>query len=170
MVGIFIPIYLVDVRGLGENLSSLIYGSGALMGMVGAPLGGFLASRFGEKRWLFTVLFLASASLGVGIAIPFVNEFVILYLFYVFCNTLAMSARSALMASLIPSQRRGLGYSLYFIPGSLMSVIAPLFAANFAEIYDLSRTFLLALAISVLGLVILQVGVKVPRVQARKKP
>jgi MFS family permease len=163
MVGVFIPIYLVDVRGLGENLSSLIYGSGALMGMVGAPLGGFLASRFGEKKWLFTVLSLASASLGLGIAIPFVNAFVILYLFYVFCNTLAMSARSALMARLSPKQKRGLGYSLYFFPGSLMSVIAPLFGASFADIFDLTRTFLIAITISVLGLALLIVGVKVPK-------
>jgi MFS family permease len=162
MIGIFIPLYLVDIRGLNENLSSLIYGSGAMMGMIGAPCGGFLASKYGEKKWLFRVLFLASLSFSLAIIVPYARIFIILYIFYVFCNTLVMSARSALMASLIPSKKRGLGYSLYFLPGSLMSVIAPIFASNFANFYNLTNTFFLALGISFLGLFILIKGVELP--------
>lgn len=163
MVNVFIPIYLVDERGLSENVSSLIFGSSALMGMIGAPLGGFLASKFGEKRWLFVVLSLASASIGLGIVIPFANAFVILYIIYVFCNTLAMSARSALMTRLSPSHKRGLGYSLSFLPNSLMSVIAPIVSAGIADVFGLTWAFLVALIISVLSLALLLFGVKIPK-------
>lgn len=162
MVGVFLPVYLVDERGLGENLSSLIYGSGALMGIVGAPLGGFLSSSFGEKKWLLVVLSLACIFLGAAINSPNIVFFVILYLLYVFCNTLAMSARSALMARLAPRRRRGLGYSLYFLPSSLMGVVAPLIASNTAEIYGLTSIFFIALIAYGLGLAMLKFAVDVP--------
>lgn len=49
MVDAFIPIYLVDKKGLSEAMSSLIYGSGSLLGLMAAPVGGLLTSRFGES-------------------------------------------------------------------------------------------------------------------------
>jgi len=162
MVRVFLPIYLVDEKGLTETLSSLIYGSGALMGIVGAPMGGFLASRFGEKKWMLIVLPIAYASLGLAAVIPNVVAFIILYLLYEFCNTLTMSANSALMAQLAPNRRRGLGYSLYFLPISLMGVAAPIITANFADIFGLTSIFLIALAIYVLALALLKLGVKIP--------
>jgi MFS family permease len=162
MVGVFLPVYLIDEKGLSESLSSLIYGSSALMGMVGAPVGGFLSSRIGEKRWLLTVLSLACVSLSLAVAVPNVIIFVAFYLSYGFCNTLAMSARSALMAKLSPSRRRGLGYSLYFLPGSLMGVMAPLIAANVAEAFGMTSIFFVALAVYFVGLALLTLGVKVP--------
>lgn len=163
IVGVFIPIYLVDHWGLSNNLSSLIYGSSALMGIVGAPAGGFFASKLGEKKWLLAVLSLACISLGLALAIPNVIAFVILYLFYVFSNTLAMSARSALMAWFSPSRKRGLGYALYFLPGSIMGVFAPLFAANFADIFGLTSIFYVALVINIMSLILLKFGIKIPR-------
>lgn len=162
IVGVFIPIYLVDHWGLSNNLSSLIYGSSALMGIVGAPTGGFFASKIGEKKWLLAVLSLACISLGLALAIPNVIVFVILYIFYVFSNTLAMSARSALMAWFSPSRNRGLGYAFYFLPGSIMGVLAPLFAANFADIFGLTSIFYVALYINIICLVLLKFGIKIP--------
>ena len=155
MVSTFLPIYLVDNRGLNETLSSLIYGSGALMGIVGAPIGGFFASNFGEKKWLFIVLSLACVSLGLAIIIPNIVAFIVLYLFYGFNNTLAMSARSALMAKISPNRRRGLGYSLYFLPGSIMGVVAPLITAYIAKFFGLSLVFIIAPIIYALGILVL---------------
>jgi MFS family permease len=135
------------------------------MGIAGAPLGGFLSSIFGEKRWLLVVLSFACIFLGAAVNSSNTVTFILLYLLYVFCNTLAMSARSALMARLAPRRRRGLGYSLYFLPSSLMGVVAPLIASNTAESYGLTSIFFIALIAYVLGLAMLKFAVDVPRGQ-----
>jgi len=161
MIGVFIPIYLVDERGLNEALSSLVYGSSSLMGLVAAPLGGLLASRLGEKRWLILSLSLSWVSFALAIAIPNVVVFVVLYLVYGFCSTLGMAANSAIMAGLTPSRRRGLGYGLFFLPGSLMGAVAPLIAAYIAGAFGLVSTFIVALVIYTVSLAVLKLGVKV---------
>jgi MFS family permease len=162
MLGVFIPVYLVDEKGLSDNLSSFIYGSSSMMGIIGAPMGGFFASKIGEKKWLLIVLSLACASLGLALVIPNVVVFIILYLFYGFSNTLAMSARSALMAWFSPSDKRGLGYSLYFLPGSIMGILAPILAATVAETFGFTSIFYVTIAINIVGLVLLKFGINIP--------
>jgi len=161
MVSTFFTTYLVFEKGFSEELSSLIYGSSFLLGIVSAPVGGLFASRFGEKKWLLIVLPLAYISLALAITIPNVAAFVILYLVYGFCDILGMAANSAIMARLTPSRRRGLGYALFFLPSSLMGAVAPIIAANVANAFGLGSNFIVALAVYVVGLVVLKVGVKV---------
>ena len=161
MIGAFLPIYLVDEKGLNAALSSLVYGSSSLMGLVAAPLGGLLASKFGEKRWLFIALSLSYASLVLAIVVPNVFAFVAFYLSYAFCGTLGMAANSSIMARLTPSRRRGLGYGLFFLPGGIMGAVAPLIAANIAETSGLGSIFIIALAFYAVGLAVLKLGVDV---------
>lgn len=161
MIGAFLPVYLVDEKGLSDVLSSLIYGSSSLMGLVGAPVGGFLASRFGEKRWLLIVLTLSYVFLGLAVAVPNIVIFVVLYLCYGFCTFLGMAANSAIMARLSPSQRRGLAYAFFFIPGSIMGAVAPLIAAYIAFAFGLNSIFVVALVVYVVGLAVLKLGVKI---------
>lgn len=159
MVSTFFTTYLVFEKGFGEALSSLIYGGSSLLGLVSAPIGGLLASRYGEKKWLMVALSLAYISLGLAITLPNVAAFVIFYLCYGFCNTLGMAANSAIVARLTPSRRRGLGYALYFLPGSIMGAVAPIIAAHIADAFGLGSIFTFALAVYVVGLVVFKVGV-----------
>jgi len=161
MIDSFIPIYLVDSKGLSEALSSLIYGSSTVVGLIASPIGGFLAARFGEKRWLMLSLSLAYVSLGLALIIPDVIVFVSLYIAYGFFNTLGMASNSSIMAGLSPSRRRGLGYALFFLPGSIMGAVAPIIAAQVAGAFGLTSIFTFALAIFVASLAILKIGVKV---------
>jgi MFS family permease len=64
------------------------------------------------------------------------------------------------MAQLTPSRQRGLGYGLFFLPGSIMGAVAPMIAAFIAENYGLSSIFYASLVIYLVGLVVLQFGVK----------
>jgi len=161
MIGTFFTTYLVFEKGFSEEFSSLIYGGGSLLGLVSAPVGGLLASRFGEKRWLMAALSLSYVSLGLAVALPSVVAFVALYLSYGFCNTLGMAPNSAIMARLSPSRRRGLGYSLFFLPGSVMGAVAPIIAAYIAAAYGLGSIFFVALAVYAVGLAVLKFGVKI---------
>jgi MFS family permease len=161
MVGIFIPIYLVDEKGISSVLASFIYGIGSAVRVVGAPVGGLLASRFGAKRWLLAALSLTYMSLGLAIAIPDNVAFVVFYISYSFCNTLSMTASSALMAQLSPTRRRGLGYALFFLPGSIVGAVAPLISASIADAFGMTSIFVVSITIYILGQAILKFGVKV---------
>jgi MFS family permease len=161
MIEVFLPLYLVENRGLGETLASLVFGSSSLLGLVAAPIGGAVASRLGDKRWLMIALGSAYICLGAAVLSPSVLGFVALYLAYGFCNTLGMAANSAIVASLSPSRRRGLGYSLFFLPGEVMGVVAPVIAAYIASGFGLTSVFVIGLAIYLGGLAVLKVGVRV---------
>jgi FSR family fosmidomycin resistance protein-like MFS transporter len=163
MVEVFVPIYLVDEKKISETLSSLIFGSSMLVGMVGAPVGGFLGARYGEKRWLLVIIALGSTALGLSVVLPSLFAFVAMYMIYELCNSLQMSSRSAIMARLSPSRNRGLGYALYFLPGSLMGVIAPIIAAGVASSSGLASIFIVAMVIYIVSLFLLRFGVKIPK-------
>jgi len=157
----FMALYLVDNRGVSEVLASLFIGSSSLMGIIAAPTGGFLAARYGEKRWLLTVLTVSHACFGLAFMLPGTTAFVILYLAHGFFNTLGMAANSALMAKLTPSKQRGLGYALFFLPGSIMGVVAPVVAGFIAETFSLALVFYISAATFFVSLGVLRVGVKV---------
>jgi len=161
MISPFLTVFLVDEKGLDTSIASLVLGGSTIVGLVAAPIGGVLASRFGEKRWLIVSLALAYLSLGLGVAVPNVYFFVTLYIAHGFCNTLGMAANSAIMASLSPSRQRGLGYALFFLPGEIMGVIAPILAALVAAAFGLTSIFLISLIIYMTGLAVLRFGVKV---------
>ena len=161
MISTFFTTYLVFEKGFSEALSSLVYGGSSLLGLVSAPIGGLLASRYGEKKWLMIALSLSYISLGLAITLPSVSAFVIFYLIHGFCNMLGMAANSAIIARLTPSRRRGLGYALYFLPGSIMGAVAPIIAAHIADALGLGSIFIVALVVYVIGLAVFKVGVKV---------
>lgn len=161
----FMALYLVDNRGFSESLSSFYIGSNTLMGIVAAPLGGFWAVRYGERRWLLIVLTLAYACFGLAIVVPNNTLFVILYLAYGFFNFLGMAANSAIMAKLSPGKQRGLGYALFFLPGSIMGAVAPVIAASIAEAFSLTTIFYVSIAVFFFSLGVLRFGVRVRSLQ-----
>ncbi len=161
MVGSFLPIYMVNNKGISESLSNIIYGSNTLMGLVAAPLGGAIATRFGEKRWLTGVLILSYICLGLAFVIPNTTAFIVLYLISGFFNFLGMAANSSIVAKLSPSSQRGLGYALFFLPGSAMGAVAPVIAAFIGEAFGLASIFYASIAVYVIGLFVLHFGVKI---------
>jgi MFS family permease len=161
MVGSFLPIYMVNTKGISESLTNIIYGGNTLMGLIAAPLGGALASRFGEKRWLIGVLIASYICLGLAFVIPNTFAFTALYLISGFFNFLGMAANSSIVAKLSPSSQRGLGYALFFLPGSLMGAVAPVIAAFIGEVFGLSSIFYASLVVYVSGLFVLWFGVKI---------
>jgi len=161
MVGSFLPIYMVNIKGLSDSLSTLVYGSNTLMGIVAAPLGGAFATRFGEKRWLLAVLFLSYASLGLAFLIPNDVAFIAFYLLSGFFNFLGMAANSSIVAGLSSSRQRGLGYALYFLPSSVMGAVAPVIGAYIGDAFGIITIFYASLFVYFAGLFALQFGVKI---------
>ena len=163
MVSSFLTLFLVEVKGVADYWASLVLGGNYLMGLIAAPLGGFLAARYGEKKWLQVVLSLSYISLAVALFVPNTSLFIVLYLLNGFFNFLGMAANSSIIASLSPSRQRGLGYALFFLPGSIMGAVAPIVAAFIAEVYGLTSIFYASIVIFFIGLAVLRFGVKLPK-------
>ena len=161
MISNFIVLYLQDVRQLNLALASLIASGTMLFGFVAAPIGGFMAARFGEKKWILATFSLGCILLAISLFVPNATMFAILYIGYGFCNTLGMAGRSSIMAILSPKGQRGLGYALFFLPGSIMGAIAPVIAGFVAQNYGFTTVFYLSLGIFALAIGVLRFLVKV---------
>ncbi len=162
IVGIFMPLFIVDERGFTVEQMGIIYGGSSLTGLLAAPAGGFLAARFGSKRWLSASVVMGMAMLILVAAAPGGILFSIAYIVYGFVGTLGMAARSTLIANLTPSSRRGVGYALLFLPSSIMAAISPLFAAGLIGLFGMWQLFPISILISVVSLAILVLGIKEP--------
>jgi MFS family permease len=161
MIGTFLVLYLQDIRGLNIAYASFIASTTTLTGLISAPIGGYMAARFGEKKWLLYALGTGYTSLAAALLFPSVIWFVPFYIIYGFCNSLAMAARSSIVAKLSPSRQRGLGYAIFFLPGSIMGAIAPIIAGFVAATYGFNAIFYIVIAIYALAISIMKFLVNV---------
>jgi MFS family permease len=161
MIASFLVLYLQDIRGMEIALASFLASSTTLTGLIAAPTGGYMASRFGDKRWLQVSILFAYTFLALSFNLPGNTAFIIFYVLYGFSNTLGMAPRNSLIAQLTPRKQRGLGYALLFLPGSIVGAIAPVVAGYLAEIIGFGSIFNIAVGINLLALAILRFMVKV---------
>jgi MFS family permease len=161
MIGSFLVLYLQDIRGLTITYASLVASTTTLTGIIAAPIGGYMAARLGEKKWILMSFGAGWIFLALSMLLPNIIWFTGLYVAYGFCNTMSMAARSSIMARLTPSRQRGLGYALFFLPGSVMGAIAPIIAGLLAQSYGFNAIFYSALVLYVVSLAVLEFRVEV---------
>jgi MFS family permease len=161
MINTFLVLYLQDVRGMSLTISTFLQSTNTLTGLVCAPIGGYLAAKYGDKQWLETSLFGAFTILALAFQIPNNTLFMGLYILYGVGNTLGMAGRSAVMAKLTPSGQRGLGFALFFLPGSIIGSIAPFVAGYVADLMGFQTIFNAAVIVNFFALGILRFMVRV---------
>ena len=161
MTTTFLSLWLVNTRGMDLALSSLIFGASSLMGIIASPLGGILASKYGEKRWTIATSITSYTFFALAFVIPGNTAFTIFYIGYGFFNLFSMAANSTITAKLSPSKQRGLGFALYFLPGSIMGAAAPMIAAYIADIWGIYSVFLTSIGVFALAWFVFTFGVKV---------
>jgi len=157
----FLSIWLAEAQGWTVGQIGILLGVSSLMGIVASPLGGELASRYGEKRWfsgtlLGTYVFFALAFLVKGFW-----PFFILYIVSRFFGILGMPANMTLTARFSPRRQRGVGFALSSIPMNVVMPVAALVAAYIADTYGLYYIFMATIGIYFLGLAIFHFGVRV---------
>jgi NNP family nitrate/nitrite transporter-like MFS transporter len=160
----FLSIWLVEVQRWSPIEVGLMFGASSLMGIVASPLGGELATRFGEKRWAVITLFGSYTCFVLAITLQGFWPFLVCYLAQRFFGILAMAANASIVAHLSPPRQRGVGFALSSLPGSLMGFVAPIVAALIADGYGMYPIFIASAVIYYLGLGIFQFGVKIDRV------
>jgi MFS family permease len=161
MIATFLSIYLADARGWSITELGIMFGASSFLGLAASPIGGYMASRIGDKRWVVialgaSYLFYIAAFLTEGV-LPFMA----LYLAYRFFGILGMPATASLTAKLSPPRQMGMGFAVSFLPQSIVGVVAPIVAAYIADIYGLLPIFTASFVIMFLGLGVLHFGVKV---------
>ncbi|MBM3291609.1 MFS transporter [Candidatus Bathyarchaeota archaeon] len=161
MTSTFLSLWLVNNRGLSLALTSLIFGVSSLMGILAAPIGGIFADRYGEKRWIVYTVLLSLICFSLAFLIPSTWAFIIFYIGNGFFNTLGMAANSAITAKLSPSNQRGLGYALYFLPGSVVGAFSPMIAAYIADSFGIFSIFMTSIVVFALSWILFKFGVNV---------
>ena len=157
----FLTIWLADAQGWSISQIGLMLGVSSLMGIVASPLGGELASRFGDKRWLVGTLFASYACFALAILLKGFWPFMLFYLAQRFFGILGMPANMTITSRLSPPRQRGVGFALSSIPENVIMPLASMVAALMAESHGLYPIFLATAAIYFIGLTVLQFGVRI---------
>ncbi len=157
----FMNVWLADSKGWDLAFRGIITASNTMMGLVAAPVGGILAARYGEKRWTVWTLIAAYICYALAYLLPWNATFIVFYIGYGLFFFMGMASNSAIMAKLSPSGQRGLGFALYFLPGSVMGAIAPMIAAFIADTFGVYNVFMACIGVYFLAVAVLQFGVKV---------
>lgn len=160
MVSAFLSIYLSEVRSWSVIQIGLMFGLSSVLGLVASPVGGQMASRFGEKRWVILSLAASYAFLLFAFFTPGVYPFMAMYLTYRFFGILSMPGMASITARLSPPDQIGMGYALTFMPSSITGIVAPVVAAVIADAYGYFQIFTVATAIMYGSLLIFNLAVK----------
>jgi len=157
----FLTIWLAKSQGWSIFQIGLMLGVSSLMGIVASPLGGELASKFGEKRWLVATLFVSYTCFMLAIVLKGFWPFMLFYLAQRFFGILGMPANMTITSRLSPSKQRGVGFALSSIPENVIKPLAAIVAAYMADYLGLYYPiFLATVMIYFVGLAVLQFGVK----------
>ncbi len=160
MVSPFLSIYLTEIRGWSVVQVGLMLGVSGVLGLVASPLGGFLASRLGEKRWVILSLGIATTFFLAAFFVPGVYPFMAMYLFYRLFGIMAMPGQASITARLSPPSQIGMGYALTFMPSSVTGVVAPMVGAWIADYYGYLPIFIVAAGIMYLAVILFGLAVK----------
>jgi len=161
MIGTFLSIYLADVRGWSITDLGIMFSASSVLGLIASPIGGYMAGRFGDKRWAVVALGTSYLFYIAAFFTEGVLPFMALYLLYRFCGILGMPATASLTAKLSPPRQMGMGFAISFLPSSLVSVVAPVAAAYIADEFGLLPIFTVSFIVMYLGLGVLHFGVRV---------
>jgi len=157
----FLSIWLAEAQGWTIGQIGMMLGISSLLGIIASPLGGELASRYGEKRWFTGTLFASYVFFALAFFLKGYWPFMLAFITHRFFGILSMPANMTLTARLSPPKQRGVGFALSSIPMNVIMPVAAMAAAYIADTYGLYPIFVTTAVIYFIGLVILQLGVKI---------
>jgi len=157
----FFTIWLAEAQGWNIGQIGMMLGISSLIGLIASPLGGELASRYGEKRLFVATLFGSYSFFALAFFLKGYWPFMLAYIIHRFFGILGMPANMTLTSRLSPPKQRGVGFALSSIPENVIMPIAAMVAAYIADSYGLYTIFIATSVIYFIGLAILQLGVRI---------
>ncbi len=121
----FFTLYVTQKFGVGMTQAGLVLGTFSAFGLIGSAIGGALTDKFGRKSLiLFGLVFSAVSTLFLGL----VNEFSLLIpvamVIGLFSN-IADPAHQAMVADLLPEDKRQEGFGILRVVGNMAWIIGP---------------------------------------------
>ena len=121
----FFSLYITQKFGVGMTQAGIVLGTFSAFGLVGSMVGGALTDRFGRKNLnIIGLVFSAVSTIALGL----VNDFSVLIPLAVVIGLLsnvAGPARQAMVADLLPEDKRQEGFGILRVVGNLSWIIGP---------------------------------------------
>lgn len=133
MVFPFFALYVTQKFDVGMTQAGLLLGTFSLAGLVGGGIGGALTDKFGRKKLiLFGLVFSAISNLMLG----FTNNLMLLFPISAmigFIGSLAGPAHSAMIADILPEEKRSEGFGILRVVGNMTWIVGPTIAGIVAS-------------------------------------
>lgn len=121
----FFALYLTQKFDISMATVGILFAIFSITGFVGSALGGALTDRMGRKGVIIASLVLSSVSaLGMGFA-PTIAAFVWVTVIVGTMSSIGGPARQAIVADLLPEEKRAQGYGINRVVFNLAVIIAP---------------------------------------------
>ena len=121
----FFALYLTQKYDIGMSTVGLLFAVFSISGMVGSALGGAIADRMGRKTVIIFSLILSSLSaLGMGFA-PTLGIFIAVSVLVGTLAHIGGPAHEAVVADLLPPDKRAEGYGIIRVVFNVAVIIAP---------------------------------------------
>ncbi len=121
----FFALYLTQKFDINMATVGILFAIFSITGFVGSALGGALTDRMGRKGVIIGSLILSSVSaLGMGFA-PSIGWFVAVTVIVGTMSSIGGPAREAVVADLLPEEKRAQGYGINRVVFNLAVIIAP---------------------------------------------
>ena len=153
----FLALYLVDARGISPVLAAIAFGYTQLVGIVGAPLGGWLSDRLGRR----TPILISLAVIGPAvylIAITPNDLLLIPQTIFGLAFSMRGTATEVLVMDTAPAARRGAVLGAYYLAAQPIGGIATPIFGLIAGAVGISAAFsgigLLLVAMSLVAVVL----------------
>lgn len=154
MLFVFLSLYLTSKFGIGMTEVGLVFGFYTVAAIFGSTIGGGLADRIGRKPMVIFGLVASAATVFVmGIA----SSIAMFYIGAVLAGLFADAggpARQAIIADLLPEEKRAQGFGLYRVTFNLSHAIGPILGGLLA-VRSYMPLFFIDIVLSLLAAVIL---------------
>lgn len=146
----FFALYLTKKFGIGMSTVGILFAIFSVSGFVGSAIGGALTDRMGRKGVIIFSLLLSSLSaLGMGFA-PTLEVFVAVSVIVGTLSNIGGPAHEAVVADLLPENKRAEGYGIIRVIFNMAVIIAPA-AAGFLIAKSYTLLFIVDAVISVIS-------------------
>ena len=121
----FFSLYITQKFGIGMTQAGLILGAFSLFGLIGSMVGGALTDRFGRRRLiLFGLVFSALSTLTLGLVKTLAGLYPLVVVIGLLSN-IAGPAHDAMIADLLPEEKRSEGFGILRVVANLAWIIGP---------------------------------------------